>query len=72
MGASNLHEAGDTGGDIEHHHTGQTDTDDHPQNIMPTPNGPTTASDNGHRHTFTTEKGEHLPPYYKLVFLMKH
>lgn len=69
MGTNSLNSVSESGGTVEHIHTGKTNNGNN--NKQRTGSGGRDASDRNHSHIIYVDKTNHLPPYYKLIYLMK-
>lgn len=76
VGAGSTYTVDDTGGSVQHQHTGTTDGHDHSLpsgDIVPSifPAGNFDNDTDVKTDTFTTANTNHLPPYYSLAYIMK-
>jgi hypothetical protein len=71
MGTANPNEVGTTGGAATHVHTGTTDPNAELHGITDNPYLGLKGDAHAHTHSFTTQPASNIPPYVKLVFIMK-
>ncbi len=68
MGTANLEEVGTEGGKTKHSHSSVMGHSNH--NIR-RGGGGNSVAENDHKHSLTINESENIPPYYKLIYLIK-